>query len=699
MIGAASAFGGDQHPNILFLFADDQRADTIAALGNPNIQTPSLDRLVRSGLAFNRAYMQGGLNGATCVPSRAMLLSGKTLFRIDEKLMRDETWPAAFGRAGYTTFMSGKWHNGESSIPKSFQIARSIFAGGMANPMKANLSDLIDGKLGPPHAIGKHACATFADETIRFLKEHRGAPFFCYVPFDAPHDPHIVPDDFPIHYDPANIPLPPNFLPQHPWDNGEMLIRDEQLLPWPRTPEKVRAFIAEYYRYISYLDSQIGRVMDALAASPYATNTIVVFSADSGVARGSHGLIGKQNLYELDSIRVPLIVSGPGIPAGRRTDAMCYLFDVLPTLGKICGVSAPATSEGIEFTSTLNDPAQPARSEMLFAYQRVQRAARDDRWKLIRYPLVNKTQLFDLQSDPFEITNLAEKPQLAAKVAELMALLARQQKEFGDTAPLTVENPKPAAWSPPPAKKSLPLPGDIFLVQDHTAFTILPQPKSTNSPIPWVWYAPTLPGLPGNEEKWMFERFTQAGIAIAGIDVGESYGSPDGRALYSALHDELTKHRGFAPKAVMLGRSRGGLMTLCWAVENADKVAGFAGIYPVCNIASYPGVANASGAYHMTAEQLRAHLAEHNPIDRLAALTKAGVPLFAIQGDSDMTVPLEANSAEMRKRYEALGGKMQLIIPPGQGHNMWTGFFQCQELVDFVIAQAKQANVSNMQKP
>ncbi len=453
----ASAFGADKRPNILFLFADDQRADTIAALGNAHIQTPNLDRLVHSGLAFNRAYMQGGLNAATCVPSRAMLLSGRSLFRIDEKLMRDETWPAAFGRAGYTTFMTGKWHNGPSALPKSFQIAQSVFAGGMGNPLKMKLSDMTDGKLGPPEAKGKHACAAFADAVIHFLQKSQGAPFFCYVPFDAPHDPHIVPDDFPVHYDPAKIPLPPNFLPQHPWNNGEMIIRDEKLLPWPRTPDAVRAYLAEYYRYISYLDSQIGRVLDALEASPYATNTIVVFSADSGVACGSHGLVGKQNLYELDSVRVPLIISGPGIPAATRTDAMCYLFDVLPTLGKVCNVTAPQTSEGVEFTATLKDPAKPVRAELMFAYKDFQRAVRDDRWKLIRYPLVNQTQLFDLHADPFEINNLAGQPEYAAKVAELMTLLARKQKEFGDTAPLAAKNPKPSAWTPPTATNGIPL--------------------------------------------------------------------------------------------------------------------------------------------------------------------------------------------------------------------------------------------------
>ena len=184
----------------------------------------------------------------------------------------------------------------------------------------------------------------------------------------------------------------------------------------------------------------------------------------------------------------------------------------------------------------------------------------------------------------------------------------------------------------------------------------------------------------------MFERFTAAGIAIAGIDVGESYGSPAGRALYSAFHEELTRQRGFARKAVLLGRSRGGLMTLAWAAENPDKVAGFAGIYPVCNIASYPGVAKAAGAYQMTPDELTARLAEHNPIDRLAPLARAGVPLFAIHGDVDKVVPLEANSGLVKERYTALGGSMQLLIPPGQGHNMWPGFFQCAELVNFVKA-------------
>lgn len=450
--GAAKA-ADSQKWNVLLLFADDQRADTIAALGNPSIQTPNLDALARSGLSFQRAYMQGGLNGATCMPSRAMLLSGRPLFRIDEKLQRDPTWPAAFGKAGYTTFISGKWHNGPDSIDKSFQIGRSIFAGGMTNPLQAKLSDVADHKLTAPSLSKRHACAAFSDAAIAFLKQHKGGPFFCYLPYDAPHDPHIVPDGFPIDYDPATIPLPPNFMPQHPWNNGEMVIRDEQLLPWPRAEKDVRAMIAEYYRYISYLDAEIGRVLEALRVSPYANNTIVVFTADSGVARGSHGLIGKQNVFE-HSMRVPLIIAGPGIPAGEQTAAMCYLYDLLPTLGHMCGVPAPESSEGRDLTPSFKNPGQPARSQLMFAYKDVQRAVRDERWKLIVYPKVNKTLLYDLNSDPYEIHNLADRPEYAPQIARLTELLKREQQADGDEAPLSVENPQPADWTPPPARRA-----------------------------------------------------------------------------------------------------------------------------------------------------------------------------------------------------------------------------------------------------
>jgi len=238
------------------------------------------------------------------------------------------------------------------------------------------------------------------------------------------------------------------------------------------------------------------------------------------------------------------------------------------------------------------------------------------------------------------------------------------------------------------AEKRLPLKGEVFTIQKHTAFLILPEKTKTGKPIPWVWYAPTLRGLPANSEKWMFERFLKAGIAIAGVDVGESYGSPKGRAVYTALHEQLVKKRGLAKEASLLARSRGGLMLYCWAAENPDKVRCITGIYPVCNIASYPGLKRACGAYGLSVPELEDQLTKHNPIDRLAPLVKAKVPIFHIHGDMDRVVPLDKNSALIKKRYDKLGGLMTLEVVKGQGHNMWNGWFQSQALVDFVIKHA-----------
>ena len=249
------------------------------------------------------------------------------------------------------------------------------------------------------------------------------------------------------------------------------------------------------------------------------------------------------------------------------------------------------------------------------------------------------------------------------------------------------DDPPQTVQTPP--SKTLPVPGDVFWVEGRPEFLILPESRTRDDITPWVWYAPTMDGLPGLEERWMFEHFLKAGIAIAGIDVGNSHGSPDGRKLYTSLYRVLTETRGMAAKPVLLGRSRGGLMTLGWAVDNPHHVGGFAGIYPVCNLASWPGLAEAAGPWGLSEHELAAQLANHNPLDRVAPLARAKVPLFSIHGDSDTVVPLESNSGEMYKRYRDLGGEMQLVISKGQGHTMWSGFFQNQALVDFVIKNAK----------
>ena len=238
--------------------------------------------------------------------------------------------------------------------------------------------------------------------------------------------------------------------------------------------------------------------------------------------------------------------------------------------------------------------------------------------------------------------------------------------------------------------KVLPVPGEVFVVEGHTAFLMSPKTRNATDAKPWVWYAPTLPGLPGAEEKWMFQKFLDAGIAIAGIDVGESYGSPNGRVLYSSLYEVLVQKRGLSRKPCLLARSRGGLMLYNWAVEHPESVGCIAGIYPVCNLTSYPMLDKACGAYGMTEQQLAAALAKQNPVDRVEPLAKARVPILHIHGDVDTIVPIEKNSAVLARRYRQFGGEMTLTVMKGQGHNMWSGWFQCQELVDFVIAHARE---------
>ncbi len=237
--------------------------------------------------------------------------------------------------------------------------------------------------------------------------------------------------------------------------------------------------------------------------------------------------------------------------------------------------------------------------------------------------------------------------------------------------------------------KTLPLPGESFRLDGHDAFVILPpSDRLAKADVPWVWYAPTLPKLPSEAEVWMFERFLKAGIAIAGIDVGESYGSPSGREVYSKFHHYLTANRHFSSKPVLLARSRGGLMLYSWAADKPEFVGGIAGIYPVCNLASYPGLERSCSAYGLTVEQLKSDLERYNPIDRLTPLAHAQVPIFHIHGDDDKVVPLEANSAIVKTRYDQLGGTMTLEVVKGQGHNMWTGWFENQQLVEFVITNA-----------
>ena len=417
--------------NILHINADDHRPDGLYALGNPILQTPNLDTIVENGFMFTRAYTMGSMGGAVCRPSRTMMLTGKSWLRIPKPKEGNPnaTLARIMKAAGYETFHVGKGGN-------EYTVGIEAFD-----------TNLIHNDKEPAQRRG--SSERHADDTIKFLRERKGDhPFYIYFAPPVPHDPRVAAPEFHKFYDPAKVPLLPAFMPLHPFDNGAMAMRDEKLAPWPRTPEDTRQQLADYYACITGLDHHIGRVFAELKASGQWSNTIVVFSGDNGLSLGEHGLFGKQNLYEYGGMHVPLVFAGPGIPKGK-SDAFVYLMDLFPTFADFGGAKLPKDVEGLDLRPILEGKQTKVRDVLYTAFNVNQRAVRDDRWKLIRYPLVDQTQLFDLQKDPHELNNLAAKPEHAAKLAEMTTILEKEMARYGDTAPLKVADPKPAAWTPP----------------------------------------------------------------------------------------------------------------------------------------------------------------------------------------------------------------------------------------------------------
>ena len=431
-------------PNILHIHADDHRPDGLRALGNPLLHTPNLDTLVERGMTFTHCYTMGSMIGAVCTPSRTMMLTGRSWQRIPgaPAAALNAADPATFlprviAAAGYQTWHMGKYGNGFPAGLKEFETT---------------VRDDANGKT--PETDRAHGSQRLADGTIAFLKSRATTqetkPFYIYIAPPIPHDPRFAEPQFHQLYDPAKIPLSPSFLPQHPWDNGEMTVRDEALAPWPRTPEDTKQQNAAYYACITGLDHHVGRIFAELKASGQWENTIIIFSADNGLSMGDHGLFGKQNLYEFGGMHVPLVIAGPGIPKGK-SEALVYLMDLFPTFCNLTGAKIPEAVDASSLVPVIQGRAKKVRDTLYTAYRDGQRSLRDDRWKLIRYPLVDRTQLFDLSVDPRELKNLAGEPAHASRVAAMTALLQQEMNRHADKIPLTVANPKPAAWTPPAA--------------------------------------------------------------------------------------------------------------------------------------------------------------------------------------------------------------------------------------------------------
>jgi choline-sulfatase len=367
-----------------------------------------------------------------------------------------EFWSQLLKSGGYTTYFTGKWH---VNVPVKELFDHVDLVRGPAPPMPPALGRLyqsrpIEGEddtwspfdpkfKGHWGEDGQHWAESLADSAIGFINNasKHEEPFFLYLAFNSPHDPRQAPKEYVDMYPQEKMDVPVNFVPENSYKDVmgcSTNLRDEKFAPFPRTEYAVRIHRREYYAIISHLDTQIGRILDALEKSGEKENTSIFLAADNGLAIGSHGLFGKQNLYE-HSVKVPLLVAGPGLPKNQRIAEPVYLQDIVPTSLNVAGVDVP---EHVQFKSLLpliHGEEKKHYTAIYGAYMTLQRMVRKDDFKLIIYPEGNVRLLFDLKNDPDELTNLADKPEYAAKVQELFVELTKLQKETGDTLPLKLE--------------------------------------------------------------------------------------------------------------------------------------------------------------------------------------------------------------------------------------------------------------------
>lgn len=481
------AYKGNK-PSVIVIYTDDHRYTGVHALGGEALKTPHLDDLAKKGIAFTRAYIMGSFSGATCIPSRAMLLTGRNLFELEgightipghHTLMGE-----AFMDAGYHAHHVGKWHQDFKSL------ARSANSGGKVSGKPRYLTDQFrmpysdwqsDGnypvencylllydekghvysrpiteedKRGPTgtEKTGPHVSEVLAADASEFIREYdRKKPFFMYLAFPTPHDPRQAPQEYYDMYPPETIELPPSYMPQHPFDNGHIVLRDELLDQWPRTEQIARQHLSDYYAIITHLDAQIGQVIKALKESGRYENTLIIFAGDSGLGVGNHGLLGKQNTYDEDGLHIPLIVSGGLIKEqdrGRRVDALCYNHDIMPTVCELAGIPVPESVTGKSLLPVIKGEATEIRNYTYHVYRQHQRAYREGDFKLIEYVRApdsdrargeivtgsRVTQLFNVAEDPWETFNLADFPEYADRVSEMRSKLKERSIELGDVA-------------------------------------------------------------------------------------------------------------------------------------------------------------------------------------------------------------------------------------------------------------------------
>lgn len=470
LVFCATNHAAETRPNFLFIVADDQSPEALKIYRpDSRLDTPTIDQLAAEGVVLEQAYQMGSFSGAVCTPSRHMIMTGRTLWRLPIGPGRksappdlvQQTLPAVFNRAGYDTMRSCKAGNTYRDANRQFDVVHDADRRGASD------------EAGSPW---------HADRVLDFLAEREAAgdddPFFIYLGFSHPHDPrngtpellakygatnHESDQQTPPELNPEAPPLPENYLPEHPFHHGHRNLRDEVAVSgvWRNRDEAtVRNELGREYACSEQIDRQIARVLQQLRDSGEYDNTYVIYTSDHGIAVGRHGLMGKQNLYE-HTWRVPYVVRGPGIPAGERAAGNIYLLDTLPTLCDLAGIVIPETVDGKSFKPVLRGEQSLVRDTLYGVYSGGSkpgiRAIRQGDWKLIKYDVldgkVQETQLFNLADNPNELLaehgqpdlveatghrperhqrNLADDPSYADVRARLESRLVAEQQRLGD---------------------------------------------------------------------------------------------------------------------------------------------------------------------------------------------------------------------------------------------------------------------------
>jgi arylsulfatase A-like enzyme len=439
--GLAAAAAPKDRPNVLFIAIDDLN-DWVGCLGgHPHVKTPNIDRLARRGTLFTNAHCQGPL----CNPSRASLLTGlrpsttgiyslQPGIRAVPSLKEHVTLPQHFAAHDYFTFTAGKvYHDG--SIPpkeraKEFQVWGP--APGMPQPPKKFVPTpdalrAMDWGVFPERDEDQ-ADWKIADAAVAQLKAlPADKPFFVAAGFRLPHVPCYASRKWFDLYPDESLVMPPvksddrEDVPEFAWYLHWKL--PEPRLSWLMKNNQWRPLVRAYLACTSFMDSQVGRVLDALEASGRADNTVIVLWSDHGWHLGEKGITGKNSLWER-STRVPLIFAGPGVVGGARCGQPVELLDLYPTLVELCGLSPRDGLEGHSLVPQLKDATAAHPWPAITTHNQDNHAVRSLDWRYIRYA-DGSEELYDHRSDPNEWTNLARDARYADVLREHRRWLPR----------------------------------------------------------------------------------------------------------------------------------------------------------------------------------------------------------------------------------------------------------------------------------